>query len=174
MKKIVLALVFTVLLSAGSALNGVAQQKIGYINSNDLMLAMPERDSAMNTLEQKRQDFLRQSEELQVEFNKKYEDYLMKQDSLSPLIRSTKEAELGDLRDRIDTFNAAADQELQRYQQEIFQPIIERAQQAIKEVAVELGFTYILDLTQGAVIYYPDEESENNIMPAVRKKLGLE
>jgi len=174
MKKKVLALVFTVLLSAGSVLNVVAQQKIGYINSNDLILSMPERDSAMNALEQKRQDFMRQSEELQVEFNKKYEDYLMKQDSLSPLIRSTKEDELGDLKGRIDTFNSAADQELQRYQQEVFQPIIERAQKAIKEVAVEQGFTYILDLSQGAVIYYPDEESEDNIMASVRKKLGLE
>jgi len=173
MKKMILALVFTVLLSAGSALNGVAQQKIGYINSNDLIMSMPERDSAMNTLEQKRQDFLRQSEELQVEFNKKYEDYLMKQDSLSPLIRSTKEAELGDLRDRIDTFNSAADQELQRYQQEVFQPIIELAQKAIKEVATEQGFTYILDVSQGAVIFFPEEGSEN-ILPLVRKKLGLE
>ncbi|MEA1876294.1 MAG: OmpH family outer membrane protein [Bacteroidota bacterium] len=173
MKKMVLALVFTVLLSAGSALNGVAQQKIGYINSDELIMSMPERDSAMNTLEQKRQDFLRQSEELQVEFNKKYEDYLMKQDSLSPLIRSTKENELGDLRDRIETFNAAADQELQRYQQEVFQPIIERAQLAIKEVATEQGFTYILDISRGSVIYFPEEGSEN-IMSAVRKKLGLE
>ncbi|MCK5821662.1 MAG: OmpH family outer membrane protein [Bacteroidales bacterium] len=173
MKKMVLALIFTVLLSAGSVLNGVAQQKIGYINSNELIMAMPERDSAMTMVEQKRQDFLRQSEELQVEFNKKYEDYLMKQDSLSPLIRSTKENELGDLRDRIETFNAAADQELQRFNQEVFQPIIERAQQAIKDVAIEQGFTYILDLSQAAVIYYPEEGSEN-ILLAVKKKLGLE
>lgn len=173
MKKMVLALIATVLLSVGSAWNVVAQQKIGYINSNELIMMMPERDSAMASLETKRQDFLKQSEELQVEFNQKYESYLTKRDTFSQLVRQTKEAELGDLRDRIDTFNTAADQELQRLQQELFQPIIERAQKAIKDVASEQGFTYILDIGTGAVLYFPETGSEN-ILPSVKKKLGLQ
>ena len=173
MKKMVFTLIATVLLSAGSAWNVAAQQKIGYINSEELVIAMPERDSAMALLEQKNQDFVRQSEELQVEFNKKYEKYITAADSLSTLIRQTKEGELQDLKSRIDTFNAAAEQELQRLQQEIFQPVFDRAQKAIKEVAAEQGFTFILDIARGAVLYFP-EEGEENIMQAVKTKLGIQ
>lgn len=174
MNKRLYTLVAAALLLAGSASQVFAQQKIGHINSNDLVMSMPERDSAMNAYEQKRQEFLNQSEELQVEFNKKYETYLMRRDSLSQLVRQTKEAELTDMSRNIETFNAAADQELQRINQELFQPILEKAQQAIKEVAEENGFTYIFDTSQGmGVLYFPETGSEN-ILPLVRKKLGLQ
>lgn len=169
----VLSLITIVLLSAGSVMNVAAQQKIGYINLQDLVLAMPERDSAVGVMEQKRQDFLRQSEELTVEFNKKIEAFNTSIDSLSNLIRQTKEDELSDLKDRIGTFNAAAEQELLRLNNEIFQPILDKAQKAIKEVAVEQGFTYVLDISQGVVLYFPEEGSEN-LMSAVKKKLGIE
>jgi outer membrane protein len=173
MNKMVFTLICTALLTVGSVSQVAAQQKIGHINSNELIMAMPERDSATAELESKRQDFIRQSEELQVEFNKKYEAYITKRDSLTSLIRQTKEAELNDMSKNIETFNAAADQELQRIQQELFQPIIKKAQDAIKEVAKEQGFTYILDIGTGAVVYFPETGTEN-IMPAVKKKLGLQ
>lgn len=166
-------LVAAVLMMAGSANQVFAQQKIGHINSNELLMAMPERDSAVSQLEARRTEFLNQSEELQVEFNKKYENYLTRRDSLTQLIRQAKEAELQDMSQNIETFNAAADQELQRIQQELFQPIIEKAQKAIKEVATENGYTYILDIGTGAVLHFPETGNEN-IMPLVKKKLGIQ
>lgn len=172
MNKMVFTLVLTALISVGSALEVSAQQKIGHINSNELIMAMPERDTATNQLEVKRQEFIKQSEELQVEFNKKYEAFNATGAKLTELIRQTKQAELQDMSRNIETFNAAADQELQRIQQELFQPVIEKAQKAIKEVATEQGFTYILDISQGAVVYFPETGTEN-IMSAVKKKLGL-
>ncbi len=172
MKKLLLTLFVSVLLLAGSAVNGVAQQKIGYINSNDLLLLMPERDSALVQLEAKRQEFLHQSEELQVEFNNQYEDYLQKRDSLSNLIRQTKESVLNDLNEKIQTFNNAADQELQNFQGQLFQPIIKKAQDAIKAVAEEQGYTYVLDTGAGAVLYFP--EGALNLLEPVKKKLGIQ
>lgn len=172
MNKKFYVLILTAILFAGSAIQVTAQQKIGHINSNELIMAMPERDSAVNQLEQKRQEFLMQSEELQVEFNKKYETYMTKRETLTQLIRQTKEAELNDMSKNIETFNTAADQELTRIQQELFQPIIERAQKAIKEVAEEQKFTYILDIGTGAVLHFPETGTEN-IMSAVKTKLGI-
>lgn len=173
----VFTLILTALISAGSAVELAAQQKIGYINANELIMSMPERDSAAAQVEAKRQEFIRQSEELQVEFNKKYEAFTTQQATLSTLIRQTKEAELQDMSKNIETFNAAADQELTRINQELFQPILESAQAAIKEVALENGFTYILDIGgsgAGAVIYFPEDDPSLNVLPLVKKKLGLE
>jgi len=172
MKKVFLILFASILVLTGSVYDGQAQQKIGHINSNELLMLMPERDSALAQLEEKRQEFLRQSEELTVEFNNQYEDFLRQRDSLSELIRQTKESVLRDLDQKIQAFNNAADQELQTFQQELFQPIIEKAQNAIKEVAQEEGFTYVLDTGTGAVVYFPEDSL--NLLESVKKKLGIQ
>ena len=172
MKKMIFVLLACSFLGAGTAFQANAQVKIGHINSNDLLMAMPERDSALQVLEQQRQAILRQSEELSVEYNKKLEAYLQKRDSLTPLIVKTKEDELTDMQNRIRTFENSADQELQTNQQTLFQPIIEKAQKAIKDVAEENGFTYVFDIGTGAVVYFPEDESYD-IIGLVKAKLGI-
>ncbi len=161
------------ILGAGTAFQANAQIKLGHINSQDLLALMPERDSALVILEEQRQSILRQSEELRVEYNVKEEAYIRQRDSLSPLIAKTKEDELMDYQNRINTFEAAAQQEMNNKQQELFQPIADKAQAAIKEVAKENGFTYILDLSVGAVVFYPEDESYD-ILPLVKAKLGIQ
>lgn len=136
-------------------------------------MAMPERDSAIAVLEDQRDAILRQSEELSVEYQNKLDAYVRQRDSLSPLIVKTKEDELRDFQNRISTFEAAADQELQNKQQEIFQPIIDKAQNAIQQVAEENGFTYVLDTSLGIVLYFPEDESFN-LMPLVKARLGIQ
>ncbi len=172
MKKMIFVLLACSFLGAGTTFKANAQIKIGHINSQDLLAVMPERDSALLILEDQRQAILRQSEELRVEFKIKEEAYIRQRDSLSPLIAKTKEDELMDYNNRINTFETAAQQEMQNKQQELFQPIADKAQAAIKEVAKENGFTYILDLSMGAVVYFPEDESYD-ILPLVKAKLGI-
>jgi len=173
MKSTKISFLVLAVLFIGSSTATFAQQKIGCINSNDLITAMPENDSAMAAIEKKTNEFIAQSQELQVELNKKYEAFLAQSDSLSPLIRKTKQAEINDLAKNVETFNAAADQELNRYRQEIYDPIVEKAQNAIKEVANEGGFTYIIDLGTNTALFFP-EEAPLNILETVKAKLGIE
>ncbi|NQU81339.1 MAG: OmpH family outer membrane protein, partial [Bacteroidetes bacterium] len=72
----------------------------------------------------------------------------------------------------IQEFTNNAQQELQQQEAQLIQPIVMKAENAIKDVAKENGFTYIFDLSRGAVIYF-SEQSED-ILPLVIKKLGLE
>jgi len=53
-----------------------------------------------------------------------------------------------------------------------FQPIYEKANNAIQEVAKENKFTYVFDLAARSIIYF-SEDSEN-VLPLVKKKLGIE
>jgi outer membrane protein len=62
---------------------------------------------------------------------------------------------------------------MQNKQQTLFQPIFDKAQDAIKIVAQENGFKYILDVSQGYVLYFPDEESYD-ILSLVKAKLGIQ
>lgn len=172
MKKLLIALTTLSFFFTLNAVQSFGQVKIGWIKSDELLAVMPERDSALKKLEKQRDEIVRTLEGMQVEYNNKLEAYTKQRDSLSQFIRTSKEAELDDIRNKITNFQQAGDQELQRKQQELLQPIIDKAQKAIKAVAEENKFTYILDVAQGTVLYYPEEESYN-IIKLVKTKLGL-
>ena len=53
------------------------------------------------------------------------------------------------------------------------QPVLQKAEKAIKDVAKENGFTYIFDLARGPIIYF-DETMSIDILPLVKAKLGIE
>ena len=133
---------------------------------------MPEADSAQSQLLALNDELVRTGEELQVEFNKAYLDYEQKRDSLSPLIRKTKEDALNDMQIRIQEFGTMSQQEIETKRQELYQPILIKAQNAITEVADENGFDYVIDTAQGIVLKVPSDESLN-ILPLVQAKLGI-
>jgi len=171
MKKYFNILLVTVFLLSGT--NGFAQNyKFGHINTNELFALMPERDSAQQVLQKYAKELENQLEKMQVELNNKYNDYINEQENLTALIKQTKEQELNDLNQRIRGFETTAQQELQRKEAELFQPIYEKASNAVQEVAKENNFTYIFDLAARPLIYF-SEDSEN-ILPLVKKKLGIE
>ncbi|MBN1118916.1 MAG: OmpH family outer membrane protein [Bacteroidales bacterium] len=152
-----------------------AQLKIGHINSQELMASMPETDSAQKKLEQVALEHDNILEEMSVELNKKYEDYLKKlQDTANPmseLVRANKESELQELQERMQTFQQNAEQDIQRQRMALFQPIQEKAIKAVNDVAAENGFTYILDIGAGAVVY--TAPGAEDILPLVKNKLGI-
>jgi outer membrane protein len=147
--------------------------KLGHINSQELFTSMPESDSAQKKLE-KAKDLMQSTlEQLQVEFNKKLEEYnTMSQDpTSSTLIIQTKEDELRSLQERIQTFQQQAEQDLQNQRMTLFKPIQDKAIKAVNDVAAENGFTYIFD-TAGGVLVYTSPDS-HDILPLVKTKLGL-
>lgn len=156
-----------------SGANMFAQNyKFGHINTNELFTLMPERDSAQQVLQNFAKELEGQLETMRVELNNKYNDYVNEQENLTDLIKQTKEQEINDLNQRIQGFETTAQQELQRREAELFQPIYEKANNAIQEVAKENEFTYVFDLAARSLLYF-SEDSEN-IMPLVKKKLGIE
>ncbi len=171
MKNLIKLVVIILFLFSGTAVN--AQNfKFGHINSAELLSLMPERDSAQAKIQQYAKDLEGELEIMNVEYNNKLNDYIEKQDILTPLVKQTKEQELSEFQSRIQDFTNNAQQDLQQQEAQMIQPIIQKAEKAIKDVAKENGFTYIFDLSRGAVIYF-SEQSED-ILPLVLKKLGLE
>jgi len=69
------------------------------------------------------------------EFENNYQDYQSQSAGMSDLIKQTKEKDLQDLQSRIDAFQTKAQTDLQSKQQELLQPVIEKAKGAVKEVA---------------------------------------
>ena len=171
MKNLIKLIIIAIFLFSGTTVNA-QNYKFGHINSQELLSIMPERDSAEAEIQQYAKDLEGQLEIMNVEYNNKLNDYVENRDNLAPLVKQTKEQELNEIQKRIQDFTTSAEQELQQQNAQLIQPIILKAEKAIKDVAKENGFTYIFDLSRGSVIYF-SEQSED-ILPLVKKKLGLE
>jgi outer membrane protein len=151
--------------------SGINAQKFAHINSQELLAAMPESDSAQAAIERLANNFQQQLEEMQVELNKKYDDYVNNRDKYTDLIRQTKESEITDLNQRIQQFQDIASQELQNKRTELLRPILDKANGAIKSVAQANSYIYVFDISQGNPIYFSDQSVD--ILQLVKDKLGL-
>lgn len=151
---------------------GFAQKtnKFGHINSNDLLIIMPEKDSA----EAKLKDFAKQLElqlaTMSSEYEKKYTDYQSNLSVMNEVVRASKEEEIIDLQRRIQEFQQKAQQSLAQKESQLMEPLIDKAKKAISEVAEANGYSYVFDSSSGALVHYPEGD---DILPLVKKHLGL-
>jgi len=145
--------------------------KIGYIDFNTLLAAMPGIDSVKIKLQNYQKTLTDQMDAMKAEFENKYSDYQSQAAGMSDLIKQTKEKELTDLQARIDAFQQKATQDLQTKQQELVDPFIQKAKVAIKDVAKENKYTYILNAIEDVIIY---KEDADDVMALVKKKLGVQ
>ena len=145
--------------------------KLGYIDSNELLDMMPGKDSIQTVLQSYGKTLESQLQTMFQEYQNKLADYQANVNTMSTIIKQTKEKELADLETRIQDFQQQADVDLQNKQMELVQPLIDKARKAIDEVARENGYTYIFDAGMGALLFF---EKGDNILPLVKKKLGLQ
>ena len=154
-----------------------AQLKIGYVNSQEILQLMPDRDSASKIYDKFLAEIQKEFETMNAEYTNLQENYLRQKDSLTDFIKKAKEAELRDKGVRIQEFQTIAQQELDKKRAELMAPIEAKMNKAIKDVAEANKFTYVLDVYRmdpqlGAFFYYPEDQSLN-LMPLVKAKLGI-
>lgn len=149
----------------------IAQNKFGHIDTNELLGMMPGREAAQQELERYARELEAQFTTMQREFQTKYQEYLENQETYSQLIRQSKERELTSLQERITEFQESAQEDLMAKENELLQPIVEKARNAIEEVAKENGYAYVFDRSMGVLLY---SEPGDDIMPQVKTKLGIQ
>ena len=145
-------------------------QKIGRINSQDVVVNMTEFKEAQTQIEALAKDLQAQAETIQVEMNNKLQEYQKGAETMTDAVRQLKEKQLNDLNTRLQEFNQVAQQELQKKEQELMEPIIKKANEAISEVAKAGGYTVIME--SGSMVYF-DEANVKDISPEVKAKLGI-
>jgi outer membrane protein len=170
MKSYLKTMITLVLISLISFTTIAQKQKYGYINSDELMKIMPGADTAVAKYQSYAQSLDTILMTMQQELNSKYESFNNNQAKMSDLIKQTKTKELQDLQDRIKSFQTSAQEDLQKKQNELLQPIIDKAKSAIEKVAKANGYTLIIDSRQGILLYVAATE---DILPLVKKELGI-
>lgn len=170
MKKLSVLILIAVLFFSS---NTFAQNfKFGHIDASQLIQVMPDREKAKTTLQTYAKQLEDQLGEMQKELQSKQQDYVAQKDTIGDLIRQMKEEELQSLYQRVQTFQQTAQQDLQKKESDLMQPIIEKARNAIKEVATENKFTYIFDTSAGVLLYWSPDSKD--VMSLVKKKLEIQ
>jgi len=146
--------------------------KFGHINGNELVQALPEYDSATVKLEKFRQELVNALELMSVELNNKNDSYTKDSKNWTDIVKQTKEQEIIDLNRRMQEFQNNAQEQLQNKQVELFTPIQQKVDKAIKDVSKENGFVYVFDTGSGVLLYF-DETKSTNILPLAKAKLGI-
>lgn len=147
-------------------------QKFGRINTQEIIMAMPETKTMQTNMEAYGKEIQDNIETMQVEFNTKYQDYQKNYNTLTDMSKEMKEKELQDLQGRIQEFQSRAQQEYQKKQNELLAPIIEKAKNAIDKISAAGGYLVVFDTSTGSLAYF-DEASLTDIAPEVKKELGI-
>ena len=159
--------VFVLVALTLAAMSVSAQVKLGHIETQKLIQAMPEWTAAQKTFEEEQKKVNTELNSLREQFQTKLAEYSEKMKTYSEAMRATTEEELQGLQ----RFQETAMAQLEKTQNDLMQPVMEKALNAIKEVGKENGFTYIFDMNAG--ILYAAENSQD-VLPLVKKKLGLQ
>ncbi len=147
-----------------------AQNKLGYINSNELLSIMPQSIEMQTELQSYAKGLESSLAAMQAEGEKKLADYQQNEATMSELVKQDKIRELESIQQRILEFQQNAQESLAAKEQELITPILDKARKAIEDVAKEENFTYIFDASTGNILY---AEKSENILPLVKAKLGL-
>jgi outer membrane protein len=145
-------------------------QKIGRINTQEIIINMNEFKEANTQLEAYAKDLSAQLETIQVEFNNKLQEYQKGEATMTDAVKQLKEKELTDLQTRYQEFQQVAQQDMAKKEQTLMEPVQKKAIDAINEVAKAGGYTVVFET--GSMIYF-DEANVKDITPEVKTKVGI-
>lgn len=173
MKKVLFTLAVVVMTAFAFQANAqIKAYKFGYVNSLELLDAIPEKKTADTDLEKYGNDLYASLEKMYGEYQKKIQDFQtgVQNGSLTEIDQEFKAKEIQDLEKRIQDFQEQADEKIAKKRQSLYQPLIDKINKAIADVAKENGYTYIFDSSAGSILHADESE---NILNVLKKKLGL-
>ena len=161
-----------ILVAALFAIGTVSAQKFARINMQEIVVAMPEFEVAQKNLEAFGKDLQEQMEQIQVEFNNKLADFQKNQATMAASVKQMKQQELEQLQQRFSEFQQIAQQDFQKKQAELFEPVHKKAQDAINKIAKANGYIAVFNTGVPSLAYF-DEAQLTDIAALVKKELGI-
>ncbi|MBQ9752561.1 MAG: OmpH family outer membrane protein [Paludibacteraceae bacterium] len=163
MKKMILMLALVLPMIASA-------QKLGHINSQELLAAMPELKTVQAKLDTLAGQYEAQFANMQEEFNTKLAKFQQEQATMTAGVREFRQQEIAEMEQRIYLFRQTAQEDLQKKQQEFMAPIQQRMMDAIKKVSQAQGCTYVFE---AMTLHYIAPDALD-LMPLVKKELGIQ
>jgi outer membrane protein len=166
MKKLLIAL--TLLVTSTCTF---AQQKIGYIDAEQLITMMPEAQNADAEIKAYAKTYQDKLMAMQKEYETLIKAYEAgtKANTLNEAQKDLKEQEITTLQTSMQTTQQNAEEKVAAKRQDLLKPITDRADKAIQDVAKSKGYTFIFDSSNSGLVY----AASDNIMEDVKTALGI-
>jgi outer membrane protein len=161
--------VIAVLFAVGFTANA-QQMKIAHINSGELMELMPEIKKIQDSLEKISVQYQKTLKAIEAEVEQKQRTWADNPTD-NPTLNELREKEYQELISRYQRTQQVAQQDVSKKQEVLFEPVIEKLKETIIASAKELGYTYVLDSTEGGGLIYGDPA--HDLMKVVKKKLNI-
>ena len=165
MKKLIVVAVMALGIFSASA-----QSKIGYISTDELIGLMPEAAKVNTELNEYQLSLQQQGKTLQTEADKSRDQYFKDSLTLSPTMKEIRKEELVKLYTRLQNYDQEAQDKANQYAQTKIAPVREKAMDAIKAVAKEKGYGYVIDNSSNLLLVMPPGD---DLLPLVKTKLGI-
>lgn len=163
----------TILLATALCLGTIsftqAQSKIAHINTSELIQAMPEMKAAQTQIETLGKTYQTDMQAMMTELQNKSKQYGAEEATKTQEENAKRVQELGAMEQNIRQFQGQAQQDMQKKELELLQPITKKAKDAILKVGKAQGFDYVLDSSQGMVILSDGKD----LLADVKKELGI-
>lgn len=163
MKKLIVAAVMAL-----GIFNASAQNKIGYISTDELIGIMPEAEKADAELKDYQGSLAQNGQDLMRELGIKDSLFVKDSAKLSASMKEIKRKELIELYQKVRSWETQAQEMYNQEAQKKIAPIKDKAMEAIKAVAKENGYSYVLDIN--SVIVAPPGD---DLLKLVMKKLNI-
>ena len=152
------------------SLAGTAQVKIGYFSYEKALQSMPDYQKSQTALTSLKKQYDAETQRVEDEFNKKYEEFLDGQRDFAPTILQKRQSELQELMTKNISFKREAERLLQQAEREAMAPLKEKLSAAVKAVGEAYGFTLILN-TDGDQLQYVDAAQGEDVSDLIQQYL---
>jgi len=169
MKKIIFLVAFSFCLVASSH-----AQRYAIIDTKYILDKMPDYKTAQKNLDDIAAGWQKEIDKLEADLNKMYKDFEAEQVMLSDDLRKKREDQLfvkeKDLRD-LQRKRFGFEGDLFKKRQELIKPIQDKVYNAVQRLAVQRGYDFILDKSEGITVIFADPKLEKS--DDVLRELGI-
>lgn len=152
-------------------------QKLGYVNSQQILAAYKEAQDAQEQLDKINRDWEAEARELQTQFQEMGQQLESQSLLLSEERQKEKQAELQTLYQKIQQFQTekwGQSGEFYRKQEEVMKPVYDKVNAAIKKIGEEERFDFIFDIVAGNIVYASPSQQDLTELVVEELEKGLE
>ncbi|TVR16561.1 MAG: OmpH family outer membrane protein [Balneolaceae bacterium] len=152
----------------------MAQLKIGIMSPDDVLDAMPEAAQVQQQLE-------RYIQERQNAFQTRYQEWIDELTEYSELVESgtlsgqeqaQREERLMEMQEELNSFQNRIQNQIQQRQNDLFNPLLIKVEDAMAEVSEELGLDFVLNRTSNTgdpIVYFASERAADITQRVIEK-----
>ena len=144
----------------------------GYIDFNSTLKLMPEYMEAELNLQKIQSDYREEIERSKREFERKYIEFMLDQNSLSASVVAKRQKELQLLMDNNAQFRDKVQSELEAKRDELLVPIKKKLMETVSEVCMEQNLDYVIDTGKGTYLFI-NQNKGVDLSDNVYKRLGI-